>query len=315
MKLVLMLLACLSLTPAVWADDPAPPPLPAGDSSNPLPPPIDSKDALPAIPSQGSDNQNPVPATSAQAVPTDTPVPPPAKIEVPTATATPEAVTPPTATPEPAAPAVEKKTVEKEVPAVSNPPTDSTSSPQAGSTATALTGYFPAAEGTQWGYEYLKPSAGQTAKVTFTVKCTGAKTMANGTVRAVFETTGGHQSHDRYSLFYNWVEHTGSGDQALAGDFAFKLPAKEAAASWSLTEKDGTVHKCKAAFGQAQVYQKTYPDCVVVTEKLTKAGQTVNTVMDYYAKGIGLVAVEVYSPAMKLIQDKSFALKTGPGTN
>lgn len=308
MKRILTLLACLILTPVVWADDAPPPPLPAGDSSNQLPPPVDVKDLTPLAvpPSQGSDNQNPVPAMNAQPAPTDTPVPAPAKIEVPTATAKPEAVAPPTATPEPAAPAAEEKPVEKEVPASSTSP-----APQAG----VLTDYFPAAEGTQWSYEYLKPSAGQTAKATFTVKCASAKTMANGTVRAVFETAGAHQSRDRYSLFNSWVEHTGNGDQALTGDFAFKLPSKEAAASWSLTDTDGTVHKCKAAFGQAQVYQKTYPDCVVVTEKVMKDGKTVNTMMNYYAKRIGLVALEVYSPAMKLIQDKSFALTSGPGTN
>lgn len=310
MKRILTLLACLILTPIVWADDAAPPPIPAGDSSNALPPPVDTNDLtpLPAIPSQGSNNQNPAPVTNIQAVPTDTPVPaPPAQVEVPTATATPEPMAPPTATPEPAAPpAAEEKPAEKEAPAASSP---STSSPQAGD----LTDYFPASEGVQWSYEYLKPSAGETAKTTFAVKCASAKTMANGTVRAVFETTGGHQSQDHYSLFNNVVEHTNSGGQAMTGDFAFKLPSKEVPASWSLTDKDGATHKFKAAFGQAQVYQKIYPDCVVVTEKVVKDGKTVNTMINYYAKGIGLVALEVYSPAMKLIQDKSFALVSGPG--
>ena len=53
---------------------------------------------------------------------------------------------------------------------------------------------------------------------------------------------------------------------------------------------------------------KVYPDCVVVVDKALSGGKAVSTRINYYAKGIGLVAVEVYSPAMKLIQTESLAL-------
>jgi hypothetical protein len=203
--------------------------------------------------------------------------------------------------------------------------TGSTSSPQASSveaatgaavSAGALTDYFPVAEGALSNYEYLKPASGQTAKGTFAVKCASAKTMDNGTVRVTMETTeGGQTSRDRYSLYGSQVEHIATGDQVFTGDFAFKLPKAGGTALWSLTEKDGTVHKSKASYGEAQVYQKTYPDCVIVTEKVIKDGKTANTIIYYYAKGIGLVSMEVYSPGMKLLQDKSYALMGDGGVS
>lgn len=187
--------------------------------------------------------------------------------------------------------------------------TDTTGSPQAG----ALTDYFPITEGSQWTYEYLKPLPGEAAKETFTIQCVSTKKMPNGTLRTVFETTeGGHQSRGRYSLYDRTVEHTATGDQAFTGDFVFKLPEKGSSTTWSVTEKNGTVHKSKAVFGPADVFQKTYPDCIVVTEKVIKEGKTALTVFYYYAKGIGLVSMEVYSPDMKLLLDKSIALARWP---
>jgi hypothetical protein len=205
----------------------------------------------------------------------------------------------------------------KTIPTSTPEPALSTAAPPSGN----LTDYFPATQGDQWNYEYLKPTEGQTAKGTFTIKCVNTEVMSNGTVRTVFETTdGGQQTRDRYSLYDNKVEHTASGDEPINGDYAFKIPGTVSkvgkigeGAVWTVVEKNGTVHKSKAAFGEAQVYQKTYPDCVVVTEKVLKDGKAANTVIYYYAKGIGLVAVEVYSPTKKLIQTKSFALVSGPG--
>jgi hypothetical protein len=188
--------------------------------------------------------------------------------------------------------------------------TGTTGYPQAG----ALTDYFPTTEGSQWTYEYLKPLLGDTAKETYTVQCVSTKKMPNGTLRTVFETTeGGHQSRDRYSLYDRTVEHTATGDQTFTGDFVFKLPESGSSTTWSITEKNGTIHKSKAVFGSADVFQKTYTDCIVVTEKVIKEGKTALTVFYYYAKGIGLVSMEVYSPEMKLLLDKSVALVSGPG--
>jgi len=335
-KKALCLMVCLILSPALWADDVKPPvPLPADDA---MPPPLDLNSLTPVTLPPGAGDQNPPPPSagstpstgSGQAVPipTDTPLPPPPP-DTPTPTPVKKKAKTPTPTPtETEAEATSTPTEIMATQATPTAETGSTGSPQADSTpsaappapvaeaatgaalsAGALTDYFPVAEGASNTYEYLKPAAGQTAKGTFTVKCASAKTMANGTVRVTMETTEGSQTtRDRYSLFGNQVEHVATDDQAFTGDFAFKLPPAGGTAVWTLTEKDGTVHKFKAAYGQAQVYQKTYPDCVIVTEKVVKEAKTAHTIIYYYAKGIGLVSMEVYSPGMKLLLDKSYAL-------
>ncbi len=170
-------------------------------------------------------------------------------------------------------------------------------------------GYFPAVVGGHWTYEYLKPDKGETSAGSFTVKCIESQPKPDGTLRVVLETQeGGRPLRDRYLVSGDRVEHTAAGDEAFSGDFTFKLPKAGQAAAWSIREKNGTLHRSKAVFGKARVYQKTYPDCVVVTEKVLRHGGTQNTVLYYYAKGIGLVAMEVYSKGMKLLQPKSIAL-------
>lgn len=302
MKKLLIFAICLLLAPMAWADQPTPPviPVPSGDEA--LPPPLDQNAstpvAIPVLPGTDKTNTETAPATVQSVLPPPvlmTPTPSPAKV-LPTVAA------------------------EKAVPAKPTPKTEIPSPEQAGSNAPVslgtLTDYFPVQTGAQRIYEYLKPASGQTAKGTYTVKCASVQSMPNGTVRSVFETTeNGQTSQDHYSLFDNKIEHMKEDGKTETGDFVFKVPAKGGAAVWTATEKDGTAHKSKAVFGQAQVYQKTYPDCIVVTEKVLKQGKTANTVIYYYAKGIGLVAIEVYSPKMKLLQDKSVALLKGPGTN
>ncbi|GEM_PF-2247048 len=289
---------CLFMAPLSWADQPTPPviPIPSGDEALP-PPPLDQNLAtpvvVPVLPGGDKTAAETAPATTQPALP---PPPPatPTPVPVKAVTAVPEAKAADTPTPRAEAPA---------------PQAVASGAPIS---AGSLTAYFPVQEGAQWTYEYLKPATGQTAKGTYSVKCASAKQMPNGTVRAVFETDeNGQATQDHYSLYDNKIEHMTGDGQTTTGDFVFKVPAAGGAA-WVLTEKDGTVHKSKAAFGQAQVYQKTYPDCVVVTEKVLKGGKAANTVIYYYAKGIGLVAIEVYSPKMKLVQDKSVALTKGP---
>lgn len=173
---------------------------------------------------------------------------------------------------------------------------DSIGSPQ----AKILMEYFPITEGAQWTYAYLKPDTGEKIKETYTVKCIRVQKMANGTMRAVLETNeNGHISRDYYSLF----EDRATDNQVFTGDYVFKLPPKGGKTAWTITEKSGTVHKSIAVFGSADVYQKTYPDCVVVMEKVITNGKTALTVYYYYAKGIGLISTEVYSADMKLFTE------------
>jgi len=293
--------ACLLMAPLSWADQPTPPviPIPSGDEA--LPPPLDQTQATPVVvPMLPGDK------TTTEAAPATTqPALPPPPIAEPTSVPTKAVAAVPS-------PKMAEPTFTPTAKASASEPASSGAPVSLG----ALTDYFPIQEGAQWTYEYLKPSAGQTAKGTYTVKCTAAKTMSNGTVRVVLQTNeNGQVTQDHYSLYDNKIEHMGEDSQTTTGDFVFKVPPATGGVGWAVTEKDGTVHKSKAAFGQAQVYQKTYPDCVVVTEKVLKGGKASNTVIYYYAKGIGLVAIEVYSPKMKLIQDKSVALTKGPGAS
>jgi hypothetical protein len=283
MKSLLTLAVCLALAPLLWADQPTPPLVPVPSGEDTMPPPLTQMTPVnvPALP--GNENK---------------------KTEPPEKVASPPAGSPKTSA----------------LAAASTPTTESPAPEKASSNAVisagALTDYFPVHEGTQWIYEYLKPASGETAKDTYTVKCIDAKQMPNGMVRTIFETTeNGQKTQDHYSLYDNKVEHMAEDGQASTGDFVFKIPAASGGAGWSVTESNGTVHKSKAAFGQAQVYKKIYPDCVVVTEKVVKGGKTTNTVIYYYAKGTGLVAIEVYSPKMKLVQDKSVAIMSGPDSH
>ncbi len=299
MKKYFALALCLFWAQALWADSqPTPPVIPVPGGDNALPPPPDqlTPATVPALPGSG----NTVPRT---AQPQDNTIPPP-----PVAATPPPAAAVPTDTPvlREAAPTPGQ---------AAPPPAEEPASSQV--SAGALSDYFPITQGDQWAYEYLKPGPGETAKGTFTVQCESAKAMANGTVRAVFETTeGGQPIRNHYSLYGDKVEHTATGDETFTGDYVFKLPATPSgAAYWAVTEANGTAHKSKAVFSTAEVYHKTYPDCVVVTEKVIQGGKTSNTVIYYYAKGIGLVSMEVYSPSMRLIQPKSFALVSGPNSN
>jgi hypothetical protein len=169
-----------------------------------------------------------------------------------------------------------------------------------------LADYFPAEVGMKWTYEYLKPGADGVKKVR-QVECSSVQRFENGTVRVSFQVTEGASSAENFSLFNGLVQRTSVGGKTLDSDFAFKLPKKGVPSTWSATGADGAVKACGASFGKAQVYQKVYPDCVVVKEK---SGTT--TVFTYYAKGIGLVALETYGAGLKLDQAKSYALVSGP---
>ena len=303
MRRILLLTALFILCPALWAAEPNPPiPMPAGDDDS-MPPPVDlsTLTPLPVSPSLDANNpKNQLENKQDRIKPSEIPIP--AK---------------PKDTPAPAL----KKTAKLDptsTPQKENPPAASSGPPTgAPLTAGASTDYFPVQEGGQWTYECLKPATGKAEKEKFSVKCVEAKKMDNGTIRATLESNQGAQvTRDRYSLYDNKVEHNGAGDEALTDDFAFKLPGAGGIATWTTAEKNGTLHKLKALFGKAQVYQKTYSNCLIVTEKILKGGKTVNTVIYYYAKGIGLVSMEVYSSAMKLQQDKSFALaQAGDASN
>lgn len=291
-KLFAVLVVCCALIPTFLKAEDILPPVPTGDDVPALPPAVDLNQITPLPGSAGSLPDQAPPPLAPTKIPTAAPA---AKPEAEVATDTP--VLSPRVPETPTAEVPEAPKEKAGMPAGTAVP------------AGALTDYFPDAPGTQWTYAYLKPAEGETEKKTRTVECVGANPMPNGTLRVEMKVKeGGQTTLEKYSLFENKVQHTFSGQEELRDAYAFKLPASGGAAYWTTTDATGAVHSFRSSFGQAQVYRKTYPDCVIVREKVTQGKQQAHTLISYYAKGTGLVAVEFYLPGMKLSQTKSMAL-------
>ena len=295
MKKIFLILGLWILSaPALWAQAGTPVPEPdAGNSSIPSALPDLSQIELPPPPVV---NSAPEPtATSIPAAQAPPPAPPP-----PLPTSTQKGSSPKPALPTP--------TQELSLP--SAVPTAGLESAVAAPASTGgILDYFPVAEGQKQTYEYLKPAAGETTKKTRVVECLERSAMANGTVRVTLKTTEGTQVlTDKYSIFDNKVEHTFAGKLALTGHLILRLPNAAVPVEWQFQGGDGLAHAFKALFGKAEVYQKVYPDCVIVVDKALSAGKPVSSKFYYYAKGIGLVAIETYAPGAKLIQSESLAL-------
>ncbi len=273
------------LASALRAED-LKPPVPADANSDLLPPPVDISQLTP-LPLSNDGKTLPAPEPPAAVSPA-TPTPVPAKAEGKKKVTEPV----PTNTPVPAPPASQA------VPPVS---------------LGAFADYFPSAKGTKWTYEYLKPEAGSKTKKTRIVECISRESISGG-AQVTFQVTEDSQTTtEKYSLSNNQVEHVGTGDQTFSGDFVYKYPDAGGATAWTVTDPNGAVHKSKASFGKAEVYKKVYSDCVIVAEK-TGEGAKATTIFYYYAKGKGLVSMEVYGKGMKLALTKSFALVSGPTT-
>ena len=310
MKRVFLLGLTLSFlsTLTAWAEDPQGIPVPVESGTDILPPPVDLSQITP-LPLPGSEKNEsnskeektappPTQPTATPIPPSDTPTPAPVqakkKMKHPTATPTVETDIEPS-------PAVKSN--------ITTVPPETAAPSLASGAGGGVVDYFPVNEGFKANYEYLKAVPGGTAKRTRVVEYMGREQMPNGTVRTTFQVTeDGKTTLEKYSLFENKVQHSAHGTEILTDDFAFKLPQAGATTHWTQTGGDGTVKSIKVSFGQAQVYKKVYPDCVVVTEKTLKNGKAVSTVISYFARGVGLVAVEVYSAAMKLNQAESIAL-------
>ncbi len=188
----------------------------------------------------------------------------------------------------------------------------SLSNPAMEETKTALD-YFPAQPGSKWIYEYLAPNPGEAGKPIRTVECVSQTASADGSIRVVMETTdSGRQVRDRYVLKKTWVDHYARADRTFTGDFVFKLPKSGNLPAWSIQEENGTLHTSTASFGQVQAGSNNFSDCVVVTEKVLKGENTLFTVNYYYARGIGLVSMQVYSVSGLLLPEQSFILSSGP---
>ncbi|HUO56592.1 MAG TPA: hypothetical protein VMV05_00300 [bacterium] len=276
---------CLAMGSTSWADSPqAPIPAPPGDTDA-LPPPLDLSQTTPLpLPPAGS-------APADASISTTPAIPPP-----PPAPAAPDASAPAKPADTKAAPAADNAAAPAET------KKEAAVAPSLG----VFADYFPAAQGSKWIYEYLKPAAGSKTKKTRTVECTASEAGADGSLNATFQVTeDGNATTEKYSLASNQVTHVASGETALTGEYAYQYPANGKMAKWTSGGKS-----YKATLGKAVVYKKTYPNCVVVTGKSTGS-----LVISYYAKGIGLVAIEVYGKGLKLDQTQSIALVSGPGSD
>lgn len=280
----------LSISPVRADGTPPAAPIPQIDGDL-MPPPVDLNQLtplpLPGAPVKQEDSKETIPAALEALAPTATPTPKisSAKKQIQVPTVTPMAV-----------PAV--TTVE--TPVISEPAAASTDAATGG-----LLDYFPVQEGLKWNYDYLKAAPGA-GKKTRLVECMGSETMANGTLRAKFKTTeDGKIVNDTDSIYDNKVEHSFAGKMALKGHVLLELPGAGSIAHWDMVAGNGMTYSYKASFGQAKVYQKTYSDCLIVVEKPAKGGPTKYY---YYAKGVGLVSLEVYGAGMKLSLTDSFAL-------
>jgi hypothetical protein len=247
--------------------------------------------------------------------PEPSPTPEPKKPE-PTPT-----VPPPMPTPTPPAPVpmAEEKASEPTVPPAvpmaeekpAKPASPSAGRPQAPATRERLKGdftdYFPCSVGSEWTYAYL---GGSQAKRN--VACVARQEFSNGTVRIELKVTeAGRTVEEKYSLYQSKMEHTSTDGKPTGGALAFKMPPRGGETSWVERLPDGTVKTCKASMGKAAVFQRTYPDCVIVVKKFKKGGEE-RTAYTYFAKGIGLLSEEMYDASMKLLHAGSFALVGGP---
>lgn len=275
MKRVLLLTACfLMMASLAAAEEPQPP----------IPVPMDGLDTLPLPVDINQLTPEPLPKNPPSAAPAEALK---ALDQAQTVNSKSAAATPtPGKTPVAQKAAVPTPTPELPKAAVSTAPSLATGE------------YFHVAKGAKWSYEYLKAGPGASKK-TRVVECSDPQ-ASNGALQASFQVTeDGQATQEKYSLSEDKVT------RASADDIVFQLPSTAGPAKWTNGGKT-----CKASFGPAQVYKKTYPRCVIVTEK-----EGTSTVISYYAKGIGLVAIEVYGKGLKLDQTKSIALVSGPGGN
>lgn len=289
MKQMVLWLAVLFLVqPSVWGEPLKPPvPIDPGEGIDILPPPLDLDQLTPIALPNAPPSTGLTPQAAAILKSLDDGQPTPTKSPEKTQSTAPSST--PSAQAATVTPVTETKTAEASAPPAS---------------PGAFADYFPTAKGTKWSYEYLKSAPGETVKKTRMVECLILEPVPDGNgVNATFQVTeDGKSVQEKYKLSADKIARTFVDDKALADDFVFQFPAKGTVVRWM-----GGENYFKASFGSAQVYQKTYSDCVIVTQK-TKS----STILSYYAKGIGLVAVEVYGKGMKLDPTKSIALVKVP---
>jgi hypothetical protein len=152
---------------------------------------------------------------------------------------------------------------------------------------TGLEAYFPMRQGRKWTY-----SNGTASR---TVECTSRELQPGGAVKASFRTTEGAEvSEESYLLKGGTISLSSDTEGLRRGWIRLQTVTKAAVPRWTYDRRDGTASYYKAETGAKVAGDKTYPDCVTVTERTLKGAQQVSLVKYVYARGVGLVAVEVF---------------------
>ncbi len=314
--LLAAVLALLPLVPsAAPADDPG------------MPPEIPGLDAGLPLPEFGLDIPDP---SAAPTPPTKVDTSRPSKAAEPTAVPTEPAASAVSSTPSPAAPSATPTATRKPSKPPKNPtPTATvtvteTPAPTAEAAAFVLPTFsgparmiefFPAEKGQLREYQFLRVPGQTVGRKNRTVECLKVQTFPNGTIRSMHKTTvyaGGTYrddiSNDVFSVVGNtvvWLMHNG---QPQTNRFLLKMPKPGATERWTHKEADGTTVSFKADLTPLKTDERVYPECILVVEKTLKAGEEPKLRNLYYARGLGLVRLEVYGADLKMDRTSSIDL-------
>lgn len=181
--------------------------------------------------------------------------------------------------------------------------------------AVSVKDYFPSVPGQVMEYQFFTMPDQSVGRKSRIVECLKSQTFKNGTVRSTFKTTvfaGGTYkdeiSVDNYSTYNNVVQLTAHNDQPLTERYLIKMPAPGATIRWVQKEPDGTEKQYKAYFEPLKTADRIYTDCLVVVEKHLKGAGELALRHFYYARGIGLVRLEVYGADLKVDRSSSIDL-------
>ncbi len=186
---------------------------------------------------------------------------------------------------------------------------------KAGAPSKLAKDYFPTLQGQKREYQFYSLPDQTVGRKNRVVECLKSETFPNSTVRSTLKTTvfagGGYQdeiSTDTFSAYANWVAQTSRNGQPMTGCYLLKVPPQGGTERWNYQEKDGTTKYYKATFSPLTVGDKIYGDCLMVVEKTLNGTSELSLRNYYFARGVGLVRLEVYGKDLKVDRSASIDL-------
>jgi hypothetical protein len=175
--------------------------------------------------------------------------------------------------------------------------------------------FFPTLQGEKKEYQFFRSPGQEVGRKNRVVECLEAQGAPDGSVKSSFKTIvfaggayGDEIAVDSYSASGNVLAHTAHNDQPLVNRFLFKIPKPGGVERWLHQEKDGTVKYYKASFSPLKTNERIYPDCLWVVEKTVMKAGGMTLRYFYYARGMGLIRLEVYGPDLKIDRSASIDL-------